>query len=439
MSIDLAFTIGAGTVLLLGVVAGYVRNRLWLAETMICLGVGIAVGPAVLDALSPDDLGWAPVPHLEEIAHFTLGIAVMGAALRLPAGYWRRNRRDLAVALCLGLPLMAAAGAGLAHAILGLPLIYAAMVGAALSPTDPVLANSITGGRLAEANLPERTRHLLTAESGANDGLGLLLVLLPVLLVGEPLAAAVVEWSRRVFLWEVVGAVLIGAACGEAAGRLLIWAIRRPDAEGHSITTIVLALSITVLFFARMIGSDGILAVFAAGLSLKRHLDKEETTHEHTQAAIGRFFDLPVFVMFGAMLPWAEWRDLGWRGPGFALAVLALRRLPWWLMLKPLLPAVRSRTEVFFLGWFGPIGIASIYYALLVLDRTGFEEIWPIVSLVVTASIVAHGVSATPLTQLAGRMLETRPAARDEGSAEERPAQCGEAEDAGGERPARRA
>lgn len=406
LNVDLAMTVGAGTVLLLGLVAGFVKNRLWMAETMICLAIGIFVGPLVLNALTPADLNWTPVPHLEEVAHLTLGIAVMGAALRLPAGYWRRNKRNLAAVLCIGLPLMVASGAGLAVAILGLPFLPALMVGAALGPTDPVVASSITGGRVSEANLPARTRNLLTAESGANDGLGLLFVLLPVLLVTEPAAAAWADWGLRVLLWEVLGAVLIGAACGEAAGRLLVWAVRQPSSEAHSITTIGLALSITVLFFVRMIGSDGILAVFAAGLLLKRHLDRVETTHEHTQEAIGRFFDLPVFILFGAMLPWQEWVALGWQGLGFAVAVLVLRRLPWWMLLRPLFPALRSRPEAVFLGWFGPTGIASVYYALLITDRTGFDGAWPVVSLAVTASILAHGITATPLTQLAGRYLK---------------------------------
>lgn len=403
--VDLAFTIGAGTVLALGLVAGYIKNRLWVAEPLICLVVGILVGPAMLRALTPAELGWQPDPHLKGVAHLTLGIAVMGAALRLPANYGRRTWRDLGIALGIGLPLMAATGTGLAALILGLPLLPALVIGALLSPTDPVVASSISSGREAERNLPGRTRWLLTGESGANDGLGLLFVLLPVLLMTEPATAAWHEWATTVLLWEVLGAVLIGAACGEAAGRLLIWAIRQPFSEDQSITTIALALSVTVLFAVRLIGSDGILAVFTAGLLLKRHLEQVETIHEHTQEAIGRFFDLPVFVLFGAMLPWSEWLAMGWRGPAFAAAVLVLRRLPWWLLLRPLFPTIRTRTEALFLGWFGPVGIASIYYALLVQERTGWQEAWPIASLVVTASILAHGITATPLTKLAGRWL----------------------------------
>ncbi len=191
--------------------------------------------------------------------------------------------------------------------------------------------------------------------------------------------------------------------CGEIAGRLLIWARRQEFADAHSITSIGLALSITVLSFVRLIGSDGILAVFVAGLLLNRHIDRKETRHEHMQEAIGRFFDLPVFILFGAMLPWQEWLDLGWHGLAFAVAVLVLRRLPWWLLLRPAFSTIRTGREAAFLGWFGPMGIASIYYAVLVVDRTDVQTIWPVASLVVALSIVMHGVSATPLATRAGR------------------------------------
>lgn len=403
-TVDLAFTIGAGTVLVLGLVAGYVKNRLWVAEPVICLAVGILIGPAMSQILTPTELGLKPTPQLEQVAHLTLSVAVMGAALRLPSGYVLREWRSLAIALVLGLPAMAAAGAGIAAVVFGLSLLPALMVGTVLAPTDPVVASSIASGRAAEDHLPARTRYFLTAESGANDGLGLMLVLLPVFLASQPADVAWNEWISRVLIWEVLAAVLIGTVCGEVAGRLLLWAIRQPFSDAHSITTISLALSLTVLFAVRLIGSDGILAVFTAGLLLKRHLAMVDTLHEHTQEAIGRFFDLPVFVLFGTMLPWSDWMDMGWKGLAFAGAVLTFRRLPIWLVFAPLMPAVKRPRESLFLGWFGPMGIASIYYALLVSERTEFDQVWPIVSLVVSASILSHGVAATPLTQLMGRL-----------------------------------
>lgn len=89
-------------------------------------------------------------------------------------------------------------------------------------------------------------------------------------------------------------------------------------------------------------------------------------------------------------------------GVGLALAILALRRLPALLMLGPWLPALRGRADAAFLGWFGPIGVSALLYVTDALHRTGQESIWPVVSLIVAASIVAHGVTATPFTRMYG-------------------------------------
>lgn len=407
--LNLALAIAGGVVLALGLVAGYVKDRLWMAEPLICLCVGVLVGPAVLDIVSSQTLGWDTYPYLMEVARITLGIAVMGAALRLPPHYEVGAWRDLLLSLGIGLPLMWLTGAALAALILGLPLIPALLVGAVLCPTDPVVASSITSGRLAKVSIPASLRNLLTAESGANDGLALAFVLLPVLLLTEASgSSAFVEWGLRVVVWEVLGAVLAGAVIGEISGRLLTWAYRQPFSDAHSTVTVALALSITVLAAVRLIGSDGILAVFVAGLVLNRYVVGEEMRHEHLQEAIGRFFDLPVFILLGVMLPWSAWMTIGWPGLLFVAAVILLRRLPWWLLLSPALRAVHRPAEAAFLGWFGPIGIASLYYAILADHRTGTSEIWPIASLAVAVSVLVHGVTATPFTGLLRRLRRGR-------------------------------
>ena len=89
---------------------------------------------------------------------------------------------------------------------------------------------------------------------------------------------------------------------------------------------------------------------------------------------------------------------LGWAGVGFAAALLVCRRLPWWMLLGSGFHATRDRAESRFLGWLGPVGVATIYYALLAEHRTGLSDIWPAASLAVVVSIVAHGVTAKPLT-----------------------------------------
>jgi hypothetical protein len=126
---------------------------------------------------------------------------------------------------------------------------------------------------------------------------------------------------------------------------------------------------------------------------------------EPIQEAISRFFDLPIFVVLGMALPWEGWLELGWGGILLVAAVLLLRRLPAVLALRPLLGPLRSGgKDVLFLGWFGPIGAAALYYAAFSYRETGIEAAWTVGSLVICASVVVHGVSATPLTKLYGSL-----------------------------------
>jgi NhaP-type Na+/H+ or K+/H+ antiporter len=264
--LNLGLAIAATSILLLGLASGYVKNRLWLSEPLIATLIGILAGPAFFDVAVIEVPEEQRTTFLIEFARITLAISIMGAALRLPPAWEVGHWRELLVVLGLGMPLMWLAGSALAVALLGLPLLYCVLIGAVLSPTDPVLA--------------------------------------------------------------------------------------------------------------------------------------------HMQDAVARFFDIPIFIVLGALLPWAGWGELGWTGIAFAAAILLLRRLPAWLLIRPLLPSVRTLRETAFNGWFGPIGIAAIFYAVELQHEPGVEHserIWHIVSLVVFGSIILHGITATPLTLAFGR------------------------------------
>ena len=148
------------------------------------------------------------------------------------------------------------------------------------------------------------------------------------------------------------------------------------------------------------------MAAFVAGLvfNFAGSSDAKES-QEEIQEAISRFFDLPIFVVLGMALPWESWLELGWGGLLLVAAVLLLRRMPAVLALRPLLGPVRSKgKDVLFLGWFGPIGAAALYYAAYSYRETGIEAAWTVGSLVISASVLVHGITATPLTKLYGRL-----------------------------------
>ena len=396
-----------GLLLLLGLLGGLLKERTPVSEPLIALIAGVLIGPAALGLLDLADLG-SQTLILEEAALLTLGVALVGVALRLPIGYSSSNWRLLFVLLGIVMPLMWIVGGLLAYLILGVPFWVAVMIGAIVTPTDPVVASSIVAGGVAERNLPARLRHAISSESGFNDGLALPFVVLPVLVLTEPPGEVLGHWLTHTVLLEIVGGAALASLMGYLAGKTLRWAERKETMERTSLLTISLALSLTVLGVTELLHLNGVLAAFVAGIvfNFAGSSDAKES-QEEIQEAISRFFDLPIFVLLGLALPWQGWLDLGWRGPLLVVAVLLLRRLPTVLALRPLLGPLRGRArDVLFLGWFGPIGAAALYYAAFSFRETGIEEAWVVGSLIICASVFVHGVSATPLTKLYGRLPE---------------------------------
>ena len=361
-----------------------------LSEPLIALLAGIALGPHVAGVVELEE-------HTRDLlllegARFLLAWSVMAAALRFPLSDLRPLVRVLAVLLAVVMPLMAVAAAA-AALLLGLPLALAAVVGACLCPTDPVLAASVVSGEPAERDLPGRLRQLLTVESGANDGLALPLVGLAVA-VALPATGPGSVVPR--LAWEVLGGTAIGLVAGAAAGL----ALRRVAANGllergpELVFTLLLATA--VLGLARLAHTGGVLAVFVAGLAYSRYVDQEERgTQDAIDEAVNRYAVLPLFVLLGAVLPWSEWAAFGPVAVVFAVAVLLLRRLPFIVALARVV-GLRPRDAVFS-GWFGPIGVSGVFYlAHAAHEGVTDPRLFAAGTLAVAVSVVAFAITGSP-------------------------------------------
>ncbi len=246
---------------------------------------------------------------------------------------------------------------------------------------------------------------MISAESGTNDGLGLPFVMLPLLMLTKGTTGeALTEWALRTLLWEVVVAVVLGWTAGMLAGNLLEWVERHEPVRKTSLLSYTLALSLTVLGIGRLIGVDGILAVFIAGRGFVAAATTDERRQEeHVQEAVNQFFILPIFALMGLMLPWDRWMALGWHGVALAAAVLLLRRLPAVLGLSRFIPALKRKKDATFAGWFGPIGVAALFYITHATEQTHLDTIWVAGSLIIASSILVHGMSAAPGIRLYSR------------------------------------
>lgn len=406
--LNAAFAIVAGVVVVVGLFSNLIERSL-VQEPMLAMGAGMAAGPYLLGWL---DIGrWGDeATILEHSARITLAIALMGVALRLDKKSVRRLLQPVAVLLTIGMLAMWAASSALAGLMLNVSLWSALLVGAVVTPTDPVVASSIVTGPFARSKLPLRVRDTISFESGANDGLAYALVLLPVLVIQHGQADGWSRWLTETLLLGVGAAVVIGLLFGFLAAKVLSLAQRRKLIEGHSALSFTIALSLLTLGAAALVGADALISVFLAGLvfNLCSNVD-EQHEEERIQEAIAKLFTLPMFVIFGVSLPLAEWLAYGWQLPVFAVLVLLLRRAPAVAALYPALRRQLDGADIAYVGWFGPIGIAAIYYASLARRELADPAVWHAASAVVFASILVHGVTAAPLTRLHARRHDPGP------------------------------
>lgn len=377
--------------------------RSMLPPSLLALLAGVLLGPHVLGILEVSALAEEAMIR-EKVARLALGVALVGVALRIPKSFPWRSWRSMLVLVGLGMPMMWGISTGLVWLFLGVPFWLAAVIGAAITPTDPVAATPIVTGDLAEEHVPERLRHTISLESGVNDGASYLLIFLGFLMLTEPVDAALSHLLFRTFLWELVVGALFGLLLGWGAGRLLEWAESKDAIEGDWRLVYSVALAVLAIGAGRLIGGDEVLVAFAAGMAFVQVITREDREEEDRgQEAVNRFFVVGTFALIGLTIPLDGWLELGWAGVGLAGTVLLLRRPPVLLLLAPLISGVKGRRETLFTGWFGPIAVAALYYASLMEHRLHEPLVWHVVSLIICASAVAHGMTGAALTRRMSR------------------------------------
>jgi len=273
------------------------------------------------------------------------------------------------------------------------------LMGAMLSPTDPVLASAIIKGRFAETHVPLQLRTLLAAESGANDGCALPLLALSALLISAPdkiISGMLVD----VLLRKIILALVIGCSLGYGARKALRAAEQARLIDKESMIAFHFALALATLGLTTMLGTSDMLAVFVLGVAFSWDgWWEERVSGAEFQAVIDSLFTLSFFVLFGAATPWTAFALLGYaRLVVLAVAVLLIRRVPATLILSPLISQLKGPREALFAGWFGPIGVGALFYAwacqLEGERRTLFNPtITHIVWFMVLASILVHGAT----------------------------------------------
>ncbi|KAN0062787.1 hypothetical protein ACQY0O_004983 [Thecaphora frezii] len=413
-----------GFILLYGLVSYVVSQRLYLSEPLLAVLLGIAVGPYGLAWIDPRS--WGTEAQRDEVGfqltRIVVGIQVVFTGIELPKAYLWRERRSLAVLLLGVMSVGWLVTAGLVCALVpDITFKQALAIAAAVTPTDPILSNSVTKGRYAQKYVPSPVRQLLLAESGANDGLGLPLVYLALYVLVLPkgaergeVGAMVGRWVYSIVIYQVGLAILFGAVLGYVARKMLRWAEERGHVDKTLFFAYGLGLALFTLGTTGMVGCDDILACFVAGNSFTWDDWFRLRTHGHDfQELVDAVLNLGVFLYIGTVVAWEEYgkAELGWgRMVALATAVLLLRRPPWVLAGKWWVAPLRGWRDAMFAAWFGPVGVGAVFYTQVVKrwiregevgggggGGQGAEKvktfITPVVLLCVLASVVVHGIT----------------------------------------------
>jgi NhaP-type Na+/H+ or K+/H+ antiporter len=324
------------------------------------------------------------------VVEITLALVLFADASTVGFGWFRTRWRWPAQLLLIGLPLTIAAGFLAAWAILpGLGLAAIGVVAAALAPTDAALGASV----LEDDRIPGRIRQTINVESGLNDGLATPVVLLFIGLAGG-------EGGHVHFLLELAVAAAVGLVVGSVGG----WALHVADQRRWSIREEepVAALSLALLAYLASVElhGNGFIAAFVAGLAFGARLAHRES--EPVLAftrQVGLLLGFAVWFLFGAALLPMALHHLSWLVAVYAvLSLTVVRMVP--VAIAMLGSHARAPT-VAFLGWFGPRGLASIVFGVVVVEAAGLRHTPVLVTTItvtVALSVFVHGVSAAPLS-----------------------------------------
>jgi NhaP-type Na+/H+ or K+/H+ antiporter len=379
-------TLAFGALLIVGALGSGLARRSFLALTPLYVLAGFALGEGGVGFLDFDARSGF-VAALASVALIVIlfrdGLEVDGEMLQR---HWAWPARKLIVAM----PITAGIVALAAHLLLDLNWTYAFLLGALLSPTDPVLSSSV----VTNPRVPRLIRHSLNLESGLNDGLALPPVLALV---------AALDVSGGNFVWWrfVLQDVTLGFAFGVVIGFLASLVLPRGGAAeaipAHQ--KALYALGVAFLTYGVTTlppHGNGFIAVFVCAITLGIRRPDVREVFEARADDIVEIVKLGIFVVFGALLTLDGLFADGWAAVAIALVTL--------LVARPVAVAIAltgtrvSRAALAFMAWFGPKGVATMTFSLLVLGSgiAAGERIFDLTALVVLCSIVAHGLSDTP-------------------------------------------
>ncbi|MBQ0721044.1 MAG: cation:proton antiporter [Gammaproteobacteria bacterium] len=370
------------------VFAGRLESR-WIHGALMFVLVGILFGPAVLDVLHFQIRG----PGIGVIAEITLAIVLFTDAANVNFKVLRTYNWLPSRLLLIGLPLCLLSGWGFGLLLFDdMPWLEVAILATIVAPTDAALGKAV----VTNPAVPAPMREGLNMESGLNDGIcvPLLLILLAIVAPIEE-GHGTVAHALLVILEEIGIGLLVGAGLAYISAALMKVAIKRKWNSPLWDQLTLMSLAVLAFTMAQELGGSGFIAAFVCGLIAGPLLENKHSYLEHNEG-FADLLSVLVWVLFGAVILTNTWPHFSWKTWTYAIASLTLlRMLPVWLSLVGTTLGSESRL---FMGWFGPRGLATIVFGVIVMEYelVAMEEIVATAVCAVLLSVVFHGLTANP-------------------------------------------
>ncbi|WP_075215761.1 cation:proton antiporter [Mongoliimonas terrestris] len=402
-----------GLIVLLTAWLPMVLRDLPLSLPIFCVGLGAAVFAIPgLPGIAPN-----PLDHpmlTERLTELVVIVALMGAGLKLDRPLsWASSRLTWRL-LILAMPLTILAITGLGVGILGLGLPAALLLGAALAPTDPVLASDVQVGGPGKGQEDE-VRYTLTAEAGLNDGLAFPFVHLAIVLAAVT-EGAVLHWFGFYVVWKLAAGFVTGWIVGRALGWLTFRLSKHTRLARTQDGFVALGITAVTYGVTEMVQGYGFLAVFVASVVF-RSVERNHTYHDRLHDFIEqleRLLMMALLVLFGGALSGGGLLAAADASVWIfaVLVLLVIRPVIGWLSL---LGRSEPAAEKAIISIFGIRGLGTAYYLAYAMNHDGpasSDTLWAAAALIVLLSIVFHGITVTPVMG----WLDRRQGARGGGS-----------------------
>ena len=405
-----------GALMLLRGFSATALKSLPVTAAIIYLAVGLLVGPSALNVFHFNPLKQSAL--LEALTEVAVLISLFSAGIKMPAPFRLSRWRAPILLATVSMTLTVAMVAAFAWWVLGLPLGAGILLGAIVAPTDPVLATDV---QIRHPGDRDQLRFTLTSEAGMNDGSAFPFVMLGLGMLGlHDLGEMGIRWLLVDVLWATFAAIAIGVVAGVTLARL-VWKLRRAPYQ-HELMDDFLGLGLIGLVYGLTVAVNawGFLAVFFAAVALRqtelklasRVLPTAELAKVATDEPLPlptvsegslvfkehleRLSELMLILLVGGSLFLSSW---SWQGTLFALFLFLVVR-----PLSALFGLLGSGTPWRIRGmtaWFGVRGIGSLYYLMYAIQHGLSEplalQMIQLTLLVVTLSILIHGISVKPL------------------------------------------